>query len=38
MVREVGDLARRADAAGRRLPTLGIDPDGNRITLVQPDR
>ena len=27
MVREVGDLARRADAAGKRLPTLAIDTE-----------
>ena len=27
IVREVGDLARRADAAGKRLPTLAIDTE-----------
>jgi DNA-binding transcriptional ArsR family regulator len=27
MVREVGSLARRADAAGKRLPTLAIDTE-----------
>jgi DNA-binding transcriptional ArsR family regulator len=27
IVREVGDLARRADAAGKRLPTLGLDTE-----------
>jgi len=27
MVREVGDLARRADDAGKRLPTLAIDTE-----------
>lgn len=27
VVREVGELARRADAAGKRLPTLGIDAE-----------
>ena len=27
VVREVGELARRADAAGRRLPTLAIDTE-----------
>jgi DNA-binding transcriptional ArsR family regulator len=27
MVREVGDLARRADVAGKRLPTLAIDTE-----------
>ena len=27
MVREVGELARRAEAAGRRLPTLAIDTE-----------
>jgi hypothetical protein len=27
MVREVGDLARRADTAGKRLPTLAIDTE-----------
>jgi DNA-binding transcriptional ArsR family regulator len=27
IVREVGDLARRADAAGRTLPTLAVDTD-----------
>jgi DNA-binding transcriptional ArsR family regulator len=27
IVREVGDLARRADAAGQRLPTLAIDAE-----------
>ena len=27
LVREVGDLARRADAAGKRLPTLALDTE-----------
>ena len=27
MVREVGELARRADAAGRRLPTFAVDTE-----------